>query len=132
MATEAKAISRFARLSPRKARLVVDLIRGRDAAVALNILKFTPKAAARVIEKVLKSAIANAVDREIGDPDELRVSRAYVDGGPIMKRFKARSMGRANPIKKRTSHITLVVSPKQAGSQKDKKKSEKPEVRTEQ
>jgi len=111
---------------------VVDLIRGRDAAVALNILKFTPKAAARVIEKVLKSAIANAVDREIGDPDELRVSRAYVDGGPIMKRFKARSMGRANPIKKRTSHITLVVSPKQTGSQKDKKKSEKPEVRTEQ
>lgn len=120
MATEAKAISRFARLSPRKARLVVDLIRGRDAAAALNILKFTPKAAARVIEKVLKSAIANAVDREIGDPDELRVSRAYVDGGPIMKRFSARSMGRANPIKKRTSHITLVVSPKQAESQKDK------------
>jgi large subunit ribosomal protein L22 len=111
MATEIKAVLRFARLSPRKARLVINLIRGRDVASALNILKFTPKAAARVVEKVLKSAIANAVDREMGDPDDLRVSRAYVDGGPIMKRFKARSMGRANPIKKRTSHITVVVAP---------------------
>jgi large subunit ribosomal protein L22 len=112
MAMETKAILRYVRISPRKARLVVDLIRGQDVASALNTLKFTPKSASRVIEKVLKSAIANAVDREIGDPDELRVTRAYVNGGPIMKRFRARSMGRANPIKKRTSHITVIVAPK--------------------
>jgi large subunit ribosomal protein L22 len=113
MATEAKAILKFARLSPRKARLVVDLIRGQNVASALNILKFTPKSAARTVEKVLKSAIANAMNREIGDPDDLRVSHVYVNGGPVMKRFKARSMGRANPIKKRTSHITVVVAPVQ-------------------
>ena len=110
MASEAKAILRFIRISPRKARLVVDLIRGQNVTAALNALKFTPKAASRVVEKVLKSAIANAVEREIGDPDDLQITRAYVNGGPIMKRFRARSMGRANPIKKRTSHITLVVA----------------------
>lgn len=125
MATEAKAILKFVRISPRKARLVVDLIRGRDVASALNILKFTPKAAARTVEKVLKSVIANAVNQEIGDPDELRVMRAYVDGGPIMKRFRARSMGRAHPVKKRTSHITLVVAPKQVRSQKSEVRSQK-------
>ena len=118
MAAEAKAVLRFARLSPRKARLVIDLIRGQDVGSALSILKFTPKAAARVVEKVLKSAIANAVDQEIGDPDDLRVSRAYVDGGAIMKRFRARSMGRANPIKKRTSHITVVVASVQGARHK--------------
>ena len=67
-----------------------------------------------MVEKVLKSAIANAVNLEIGDPDELKVSRAFVDGGPTIKRFRPRSMGRANSIMKRTSHITLVVSPKQS------------------
>ena len=116
MATETKAILRYVRISPRKAKLVVDLIRGQDVASALNILKFTQKAASRTIEKVLKSAIANAVDREIGDPDALRVTRAYVNGGPIMKRFRARSMGRAHPIKKRTSHITVIVAPKKTES----------------
>jgi large subunit ribosomal protein L22 len=78
-------------------------------------LKFTPRAASRVVEKVLKSAVANAENLEIGDPDDLWVSRVFVDGGPILKRFNARSMGRANPIKKRTSHITVVVAPKVAG-----------------
>jgi len=120
MATEAKAILKFVRVAPRKARLVVDLIRGHQVSEALNILKFTPRSASRVVEKVLKSAVANAENLEIGDPDDLWVTRAYVDGGPIMKRFRARSMGRANPIKKRTSHITLVVAPKIAkpGEQK--------------
>jgi len=99
-------------MAPRKARLVVDLIRGRQVAEAFNILKFTPRSASRVVEKVLKSAVANAENLEIGDPDDLWVTRVYVDGGPILKRFTARSMGRANPIKKRTSHITVVVAPK--------------------
>lgn len=111
MATEAKAILKFVRVAPRKARLVVDLIRGQSVASALNILKFTPRSASRVVEKVLKSAVANAENLEIGDPDDLQVSRVFVDGGPIMKRFRSRSMGRANQIKKRTSHITVVVSP---------------------
>jgi len=118
MATEAKAILRFVRVAPRKARMVVDLIRGQQVAEAFNILKFTPRSASRVVEKVLKSAVANAENLEIGDPDDLWVSRVYVDGGPILKRFNARSMGRANPIKKRTSHITVVVAPRVAGNGK--------------
>jgi large subunit ribosomal protein L22 len=112
MASEGRAILRFTRMAPRKARLVVDLIRGRQVAEAFNILKFTPRSASRVVEKVLKSAVANAENLEIGDPDDLWVTRVYVDGGPVLKRFTARSMGRANPIKKRTSHITVVVAPK--------------------
>ncbi|HET6466670.1 MAG TPA: 50S ribosomal protein L22 [Nitrospiria bacterium] len=116
MATEAKAILKFVRVAPRKARMVIDLIRGQQVAEALNILKFTPRAASRVVEKVLKSAVANAENLEIGDPDDLWVSRVYVDGGPILKRFNARSMGRANPIKKRTSHITVVVESRVAGA----------------
>ena len=115
MASQATAILRYIRISPRKTRLVVDLIRGKDVAEAVHILKFTPKSGARVVEKVLKSAISNAVNLEIGDPDELKIEKAYVDGGPIMKRFRPRSMGRANSIMKRTSHITLVVAPKQSG-----------------
>ena len=118
MATEAKAILRFVRVAPRKARLVVDLIRGHQVAEAINILKFTPRSASRVVEKVLKSAVANAENLEIGDPDDLWVTRVCVDGGPVLKRFQARSMGRANPIKKRTSHITVVVAPKTTGKPK--------------
>jgi large subunit ribosomal protein L22 len=118
MATEAKAILRFIRVAPRKARLVVDLIRGRQVSEAFNILKFTPRSASRVVEKVLKSAVANAENLEIGDPDVLWITRVYVDGGPVLKRFNARSMGRANPIKKRTSHITVVVAPKVGGETK--------------
>ncbi len=131
MATEAKAILKFVRVAPRKARLVVDLIRGHRVGEALNILKFTPRSASRVIEKVLKSAVANAENLEIGDPDDLWVTRVYVDGGPVLKRFQARSMGRANPIKKRTSHITVVVSPKSAGKSKStvaSVKTEKPSL----
>lgn len=131
MATEAKAILRFVRVAPRKARLVVDLIRGHPVAEALNILKFTPRSASRVVEKILKSAVANAENLEIGDPDDLWVTRVYVDGGPVLKRFQARSMGRANPIKKRTSHITVVVAPKTAGKSKPavaSAKTEKPSL----
>ncbi len=107
---EAKAVLRFVRVAPRKARLVVDLIRGKSAAEALTILKFTPRHAAKVVEKVLKSAVANAAQKEMGDVDDLWVSKALVDGGPVMKRMQPRAMGRANIIRKRTSHITLVLS----------------------
>lgn len=107
---EAKAVLRYIRVAPRKARLVVDLIRGKNAAEALTILKFTPRHAAKVIEKVLKSAVANAAQKEMGDVDDLWVSKALVDGGPVMKRMQPRAMGRANIIRKRTSHITLILS----------------------
>ncbi len=109
MTKEAKAILRFTRVAPRKARAVVDLIRGRQVGEAIQILKYTPRSAAKVVEKVLLSAIANAGQKELGDADDLRVARAFVDPGPVYKRARARSMGRSNPIKKRTSHITIVI-----------------------
>ncbi len=120
MATQAKAILKYSRVAPRKVRLVVDLIRGKAVSEAVNILKFTRRSASGVLEKVLKSAVANAENLEIGDPDDLLVQEAFVDGGPVLKRFRARSMGRANPIKKRTSHITLVVGVKEKAVQPEK------------
>ena len=107
---EAKAILRYTRMATRKVRLVVDLVRGKQVGEAMTILKFTPRRAARVVEKVLKSAVANAEQREIGDVDELWVSRAYVDQGPTLKRIQPAPRGKAHPIKKRTSHVTLVVA----------------------
>lgn len=109
--SEAKAIIRHVRMAPRKARLIVDMVRGRNAAEALALLKFTHRSAARVVEQLLFSAVSNAGHKELGDPENLKVSEAYVDGGPVLKRFQPRAMGRASPIKKRTSHITIVVSP---------------------
>ena len=106
---EAKAVLRFVRVTPRKARAVVDLIRGQQVPHALAVLKYTPRAAAKVVEKVLRSAVANAEQKELGDSESMRVSKAYVDCGPTYKRFRARSMGRANSIHKRTSHITVIV-----------------------
>jgi len=97
-------------MAPRKMRMVVDLVRGRDVTEALTLLKYLPRAAAPVVEKLLLSAVANAGQKEIGDPESLKIVRAYVDGGPVLKRFQARSMGRANPIHKRTSHVTIVVA----------------------
>lgn len=117
---EAKAVLRYVRVAPRKARLVVDLIRGKNAAEALTILKFTPRHAAKVIEKVLKSAVANAGEKEMGDVDDLWVSKALVDGGPVMKRMQPRAMGRANIIRKRTSHITLILSVAEVAAKKPK------------
>ncbi len=113
---EAKAVLRYVRMTPRKMRMVIDLIRGRSVSEALTVLKYLPRAAAPVVEKVLNSAVANAGQRELGDPESLKVSKAYVDGGPVLKRFRARSMGRANPIHKRTSHVTIEVSPMQEDS----------------
>ena len=106
---EARAKLRYIRVTPRKARLVVDVIRGKRAGDALNILRFMPQHASKVVEKLLKSAIANAEQKNISDVDKLKITTAFVDQGPVMKRMMPRAMGRANVIRKRTSHITLVL-----------------------
>ncbi len=106
---ETKASSKYIRISARKARLVVDLIRGKDVAEAQQILDYSDKAAARVVSKILNSAIANAEHNNGLNADELYVSRAFVDEGPTLKRFRPRAMGRATRINKRTCHITLVL-----------------------
>lgn len=108
--TEARAVARYVRISARKVRLVVDLIRGKRVGEALAILRHTPKAASPVVEKVLNSAIANATHNYNMNPNNLYVSKIYVDEGPTLKRFTPRSRGMANRINKRTSHITVVVS----------------------
>lgn len=106
---QAKAIARYVRISPRKARLVIDLIRGKQVGEAVSILRHTPRAASPIIEKVLNSAIANAEHNNDLDPNSLVVQEAYVNPGPTMKRFRPRAQGRASRINKRTSHITVVV-----------------------
>ncbi|WP_377640648.1 50S ribosomal protein L22 [Oryzobacter terrae] len=114
---EARAVARHVRVTPQKARRVVDLIRGKNATDAVSVLKFAPQGAAEPVRKVLESAIANArvkADQlaERFDERELVVSTATVDEGPTMKRFRPRAQGRAGRINKRTSHITVVVAPK--------------------
>jgi large subunit ribosomal protein L22 len=106
---EVKAIARWVRMSPRKARLVTEHIRGRSVPEARTVLAFTPRAAAREIEKVLRSAIANAEANHNLDGDQLIVKAAYVDEGPVMKRWRARARGRAVRIQKPTCHITIVL-----------------------
>lgn len=112
---QAKAVARTVRIAPRKARLVLDLIRGKQVGEAVAILNLTPKAASPVIEKVLKSAVANAEHNYDMDVNSLVVSEAYANEGPTLKRFRPRAMGRASAINKRTSHITIVVSEKKEG-----------------
>lgn len=112
---QAKAVVRTVRIAPRKARLVVDLIRGKQVGEAIAILKHTPKAASPVVEKLLKSAVANAEHNYDMDVNNLLVSKVYVDEGPTMKRFRPRAQGRASQINKRTSHITIVVSEQKEG-----------------
>jgi large subunit ribosomal protein L22 len=116
--TEARAIQRMLRQSPRKVRLVVDLIRGRPVGEAFSILKFSRKGAAKPVSKVLLSAVANARQKagrasERLDEDALFVKAATVDEGPTLKRFQPAAMGRATPLKKRTSHITILVATKE-------------------
>ena len=105
----AKAILRSIRISPQKARLVADQVRGMPVAHALDLLKFSDKKAAHIIYKVLWSATANAENNNGADVDELKVATIMVDEGPILKRFMARAKGRGTRISKRTSHITVVV-----------------------
>ncbi|WP_058300199.1 50S ribosomal protein L22 [Gorillibacterium timonense] len=109
---QATANAKFIRIAPRKAQLVVDLIRGKEVGEAIAILRNTPRAASPILEKLLNSAIANAEHNYSLDPNKLVVSQVYVNQGPTMKRFRERAMGRASRINKRTSHITLVVSEK--------------------
>lgn len=105
----ARAQARFVRVTPQKARRVIDLIRGLPASDAQALLRFAPQGASEQIGKVLASAIANASNNYNLDPRTLVVSEAYVDEGPTMKRFRPRAQGRASQILKRTSHITVVV-----------------------
>jgi large subunit ribosomal protein L22 len=106
---EARAVSRHLRIAPRKARGVVDLIRGKNVGDALMVLDFLPRKGARLVAKTLKSVIANAESQQRVDVDRLYVRRITVDGGATLKRFMPRAHGRATPIRKRTSHITIVV-----------------------
>lgn len=106
---EARAQARYVRVTPMKARRVIDLIRGLAASEAQAVLQYAPQAATEPVGKVLDSAIANATNNLGLDPDSLYVSEAYVDEGPTLKRFRPRAQGRAYRIRKRTSHITVIV-----------------------
>ena len=110
---EARAVLKYARISPRKVKIVLDLIRNKPANVAMGILKNTPKAASELLEKLLASAIANAENNFGMDKANLYVSECFVCPGPIMKRIMPRAQGRAFRILKRTSHVTLVVKEKE-------------------
>ena len=109
---EAKAILRYARISPRKVKIVLDLIRGKDAGTAMAILKNTNKAASELLIKLLGSAIANAVNNNEMDETKLYVSECFVCPGPTLKRIMPRAKGSADRILKRTSHVTIVVKEK--------------------
>ena len=112
MAQEVKATAKYIRIAPRKVRIVMNLVRGKSVADALAILKFTPKIGADAVEKVLRSAVANAENNFDMDVDRLFISSAFVDQGPTLKRIHPRSRGQAFKILKRTSHVTIVVDEK--------------------
>ncbi len=113
---EAKATAKYVRIAPRKVRIVMNLIRGKNINEAFAILKFTPKRGSGLIEKVLKSAVANAENNFDMDTDKLYVSTCYVDGGPTLKRIHPRSRGQAFSILKHTSHITVIVKEREEES----------------
>ena len=113
---EARAISRFVPTSPRKARLIVDLIRSQPVDKALNVLHFTPNHVARTIEQTLRSAVSNLANREdVGrvEPNEIYVKQVFVDGGPMAKRIQPAPQGRAYRVRKRSHHLTIVVATKE-------------------
>ncbi|NLY43014.1 MAG: 50S ribosomal protein L22 [Clostridiaceae bacterium] len=110
---EARAVLRYARISPRKVKIVIDLIRNKPVGTALAILRHTPKAASEILEKLLKSAIANAENNHDMDVEKLYIAEAYANQGPTLKRIRPRAHGRAYRIRKRTSHITLVLKEKE-------------------
>jgi large subunit ribosomal protein L22 len=112
---QAKAVANTVRIAPRKVRLVIDLIRGKQVGEAIAILRHTPKSASPVVEKLLKSAMANAEHNYEMDVNNLVINEAFVNEGPTLKRFRPRAMGRASAINKRTSHITIVLSEKKEG-----------------
>ena len=110
---EAKAILRYARISPRKVKIVIDLIRNKSVAEAIGIINNTPKAASEYLIKLLNSAIANATNNHNMDAEKLYVAEVYANPGPILKRIMPRAQGRAFRIRKRTSHITIVLKERQ-------------------
>ncbi|HHY04168.1 MAG TPA: 50S ribosomal protein L22 [Thermoanaerobacterales bacterium] len=110
---KAKAEARYVRIAPRKVRVVMDLIRGKQLSEALNIVRFTPKAASPVLEKLLLSAAANAENNYEMNRDALYVAECYADQGPTLKRFRPRARGRATMIRKKTSHITIILEEKE-------------------
>ena len=125
---QAIAKARFVRTSPRKARLVIDAIRNKDVKEALGILQFTPNYAARLIEKVVKSAVANAENNHHMDGENLKVAQAMVDGGPMMKRLRYAPMGRGYRMVKRLSHIMIAVE--ETEPKPEKKRARKEVART--
>ena len=136
---EAKAINRYIGTSPRKMRLVIDLIRGKSVEEALHVLHFSPKHASKVAEKILRSAVANLQNKDQGgrlEPEDIVVKRAFVDGGMTMKRISPAPMGRAFRIRKRSNHVTIVVAPKDGDAAANRKarpaaKTEPKPVKTE-
>ena len=123
---QTKAQAKFVRVSARKARLVTDLIKGRDLAEAQQTLDYSEKGAARIVSKVLNSAAANAENNSRLNPDTLYVLNAYVDEGPTLKRFRPRAMGRATRINKRTSHITVILEEREPEKARPKRSFRRP------
>jgi len=109
---ETRAVAKYVRISPRKIRLVMNQVRGKQVGEALNMLSFTPKRGARILKKLVNSAIANAEQNTGVDVDSLYIVRVYADEGPTLKRWRPRAQGRATPIRKRTSHLTVVLNEK--------------------
>lgn len=109
------ATARYVRISARKLRLVADLVRGKRVEEARTVLTFTPKSGAKIVDKLIGSAVANAKNNNDMSADELYISSIYVNEGPTLKRWKARAMGRASRINKRTSHITVELTPGEEG-----------------
>ncbi len=110
---EARAVLRYARISPRKVKIVIDLIRNKSVAEAIGIINNTPKAASEYLIKLLNSAIANATNNHNMDAEKLYVAEVFANPGPILKRIMPRAQGRAFRIRKRTSHITIVLKERQ-------------------
>ena len=106
---EARAVARYQRITPRKARAVIDLIRGKDVQTALHVLRFVPRRASRIVEKVVRSAVANAQNNHDMNPNRLYIHRIHADPGPMLKRVMPRARGMAYIVRKRTSHITVVL-----------------------
>jgi large subunit ribosomal protein L22 len=106
---------RFARIAPRKARLIMDLVRGRDVDDAISMLKFAKQRASGMVEKVIRSAVANANEQDVAPRNTLYVAKAWVDPGPIIKRFQPKDRGKAYPINKRTSHLVVTVDEREEG-----------------
>ncbi len=113
---EARAVTKFIRVSPRKVRLVVDQIRGKGVEEALNILKFIPKRSAGIVAKTVRTAVANAENTQSVDVDRLFVKQAKVDEGGMWKRFTSRAQGRATRVRKRLSHVTIILDEAQERS----------------